>query len=309
MNRRISQREKYYGVAAAALVTIVWSGWFIISKWGVANSLTNPDILLLRFATASAVVSPLLLRYKLAEIPAIFRPQVMLVSLAVGVPYVWLSLTGLEEASTAQAGVLVNGCLPIFTLVLLYFVASNKPSMAQVIGSGIILLGNVILITGNESVGGLSLGAFGYPQMLLLGASLCMAIYTLGNVTWNIKLQEIMIVAPITNLGVTSVVWLAAGGWQASAIASAPLGESLLQALYQGVLVSVIVLWLMGTSLKYISGQAFALIMALVPIITPFLAFITLGEGLSVAIIGGAALCVIGIAVVNTTRRPPHRRN
>lgn len=300
MNNITPQQGKYYGVAAAAMVTIVWSGWFIISKWGVAHSLTNPDILLLRFATASAVVAPLLLRYKLAEIPRIFRPQVVLVSLAVGVPYVWLSLTGLEEASTAQAGVLVNGCLPIFTLVLLYFVASNKPSLAQIIGSGIILLGNVILIAGNEDIAGFT---FGYPQLLLLGASVCMAIYTVGNVTWNIQLKEIMIAAPITNLAATMVVWLLAGGIEASAIATAPLGESLLQALYQGVLVSIIVLWLMGTSLKYISGQAFALIMALVPIITPFLAFITLGETLSAAIIGGATLCVIGIAVVNTTRR------
>ncbi len=301
MNNPTNQKSKYYGIAAALIVVMVWSGWFIISKWGVTNSLTNADILLLRFSTASAIVLPFLLRYKMAEIPGLFRPQVIFVSLSVGVPYVWLNFTGLEQASTAQAGVLVNGCLPIFTLILLYFAMGNKATWLQIVGSGIILLGNLALVVGDGNLLNLS---FGYPQVLLLCASLCMAIYTVGNVMWKIKLREIMIVAPIINLCFILPLWFGQPLLgQESAIATAPLSESILQASYQGVLVSVIVLWLMGTALKHISGQAFALIMALVPIITPFLAFATIGEALSPAIIGGAVLCVIGIIVVNLSPR------
>lgn len=291
-------------MAAAFTVVLVWSGWFIISKWGVTHSLTNADILLLRFTTASIIILPFLWRYKMSEIPSLFRPQVIFVSLSVGVPYVWLSLTGLEQASAAQGGVLINGCLPIFTLLLLYFAMGNKPTLVQIIGGGLILAGNFTLILGGGDIFNFH---FGYPQLFLLSASLCIAIYTVGNVMWNIKLREIMIVAPITNLVVTLPIWLAqgrvSGFTQESAIATAPLSESLLQASYQGILVSVIVLWLMGTALKYIGSQTFALIMALVPIVTPFLAFIMLGESLSQAIIGGAVLCVIGIVVVNLSRR------
>ncbi|MCH9664620.1 MAG: DMT family transporter [Gammaproteobacteria bacterium] len=281
---------KYYGIAAAIIVVFIWSGWLIISKWGVTHSLTNRDILLLRFVTASTIVLPFLARYKLSEIAGLFRPQVILVSLSVGVPYVWLSFAGLEVISTAQSGVLINGCFPIFTILLFSFLLGNKPTWMQLVGIALILGGNIMLIIDEGDA-----ITFRYEQFFLLGASLCMAIYTVGNILWSIKLREIMIVAPVTNLIVILPLWL----MHDSAIATSPIGESLLQASYQGVLVSVIVLWLMGTALKYISGQIFSLIMAMVPIIAAFLAFFILKEPLTPAIIAGALLCVLGIISVN----------
>lgn len=285
-----TRKQLYIGVAAAVAVTLVWAGWFIISKWGVTHSLTNADILLLRFATASAVISLLLFGYKRAEIPGLFRPQVILVSLGVGVPYVWLSLTGLEQASTAQGGVLVNGCMPIFTLCLLYLVTRIKPNLLQIGGIALILGGNIVLIADQGEI-----FSFGYPQLALLGASLCIALYTVGTKVWDVKLREIMIVSPLINLVATLPLWLSSE----SNIAQAPLSESLLQASYQGILVSVIVLWLMGTALKYITARLFSLIMAMVPISTAILAFFTLGEALTLYILAGAVLCVFGIVAIN----------
>ena len=51
-------RRSQLGIAAILTVVMIWSGWIIVSSWGVHQSLTSWDITFLRFTTAAIVTAP-----------------------------------------------------------------------------------------------------------------------------------------------------------------------------------------------------------------------------------------------------------
>lgn len=276
------------GVAAAATVMMIWSGWLVISRWGVTQALTNADILLLRFGSATLIVLPLFVWFGWRTAIKKFRPWTILAGLACGIPYVWLSFIGLEVSPTASAGVIVNGSLPVFTLILLLAMRQAHPTRFQFAGIGLIVIANVALVM--EDLG---ISLFTYGTLLAAGFSL--AIYTTVVKLAKIEAADIILVGPIVNFAVIAAVWLNLE----TALTVAPVTEIALQALYQGVLVSVAALWLMSYSLKHISPYTFSLIMAMVPTIAAVLAFLLLGESLTMFVLSASVLCTIGIIVFN----------
>ena len=53
------QRNLIIGVAAAVSVVFFWSGWILVSRFGVVNSLTPFDVAGLRFGVAGLLVLPM----------------------------------------------------------------------------------------------------------------------------------------------------------------------------------------------------------------------------------------------------------
>ncbi|MCL2459371.1 MAG: hypothetical protein FWF31_11140 [Desulfobulbus sp.] len=88
----------------------IWSGWIIISRYGVHTDLQPADITLLRYWTALLTAATFAARCHWR----LFRLwQYLVVGLGVGFPYTMLSCYGLTIVRAAHAGVVVNGLLPI----------------------------------------------------------------------------------------------------------------------------------------------------------------------------------------------------
>lgn len=277
------------GLCAALSVLFFWSGWLVISRWGVTSTLSNSDILLLRFGTATFFTLPFALWGRsISQLKALFNHRTIIAGLACGVPYVWLCFIGLEISVAANAGVVINGSIPIFTLLIMWGLTRQSPALAQFPGIFLILAGNVVVLAGDPASSWLS-------YILLLGAGCLLSFYSSLTKIWEVPAKDLILVAPTTNLIVILPLWYLAP----SQILQAPWSEILIQAGYQGILVSILVLWLMSFSLKHISSYSFAFIMALVPLFAAFLAHFTLGEPLTAYILGGAALCTVGIIVLN----------
>ncbi len=133
---------------AAGLVVCIWSGWITLSRLGVQTALSPFDITLLRFSTAAIITLPFSLRYNWSKVK--WR-QVLIVALGCGFPYTLFSFIGLQSIKAANAGVLVNGMLPIFGLFFILFWFKEKVSTLKIIAIVILLFANLNLSIGSTA--------------------------------------------------------------------------------------------------------------------------------------------------------------
>ncbi|WP_022943102.1 DMT family transporter [Psychromonas hadalis] len=276
--------NKISGLLAGLMVVVIWSGWIIISKWGLSRALTVWDITGIRFATAGLTVFAYALLSKF-PLKSLFNVPIITCSLACGTFYVCAGLIGLQMSDAANTGVVINGTLPIMCATLLYFWNKTRLNISQYIGIVLILAANFLLFT---SSGGATLAAL----LWLLLATLFMAFYSISMKMWKIELKQIMIAVPLINALFFTPIWY----FLPSNIVNAPVYEIMLQVGYQGIVVSIIALFFMTYAITKLGAVSASTIMALVPIVSAFLATIFLQQEITFQVGLSIIVCSLGIA-------------
>ena len=276
--------NKITGLLAGLTVVMIWSGWIIISKWGVSHALTVWDVTGIRFVTAGTIVSIYALLSK-TSLKALFTWPIIICSLCCGTFYVCASLIGLLISDAANTGVIINGTLPIMCAVILFVWKKGRLNRAQSFGVLLILLANALLFT---SSGGATLSAL----LWLLLAAFFIAFYSVSMKIWAINIKTIMISVPLINALFFTPIWY----FLPSHITVAPLNEIVLQGFYQGIVVSICALFCMTYSINKLGAVSASTIMALVPIVSVLLAMVFLDQQLSLQMAISIVICSVGIA-------------
>jgi len=276
--------NKISGLLAGLVVVMIWSGWIIVSKWGLSRALTVWDVTGIRFVTAGIVV---LIYALLSKFPlkSLFTLPVIACSLACGTLYVCAGLIGLLMSDAANTGVIINGTLPIMCACILYVWNKTRLTTPQYIGVILILIANFLLFT---SSGGATVSAL----LWLLLATLFMAFYSISMRMWGIKLSTIMISVPLINALFFTPIWY----FLPTHIMSAPISEIVLQAFYQGIIVSIVALFFMTYAINKLGAVSSSTIMALVPIVSAFLATLFLEQEITFQVGISIVICSLGIA-------------
>src|SRR6185437_7542960 len=113
---------------------------------------------------------------------------------------------------------------------------------------------------------------------------------------WNIQTDVMIISVPWTNAIVFFPIWLL---FAPSALRHAGASEILLQVLYQGVLVSVIALYLMTHAIHALGSVTASTFMGLVPVVAAGLALVILHEPISALTAIAVITCSVGIVFYN----------
>ena len=276
--------DKVTGLLAGLTVVMIWSGWIIISKWGISRSLTVWDVTGIRFLTAGSIVLIYALLSK-TSIKALFTPRIILCSLCCGSFYVCASLIGLLMSDAANTGVIINGSLPIMCAAIVFVWKKVRLNNAQYVGVFLILLANVLLFT---STGGATLSALFW----LLIAAFAIAFYSVSMKVWGLNLKTVMIAVPLINALFFTPIWILLP----SHISVAPIDEILLQGVYQGIVVSIIALFCMTYSINKLGAVSASTIMALVPIVSVLLAMVFLEQLMTLQMLISIIVCSVGIA-------------
>ncbi|GLS91847.1 hypothetical protein GCM10007916_29170 [Psychromonas marina] len=276
--------NKISGLLAGLAVVMIWSGWIIVSKWGLSRALTVWDVTGIRFATAGSIV---LLYAIIARHPlkSIFTLPVIICSLCCGVLYVGAGLIGLLMSDAANTGVIINGTLPILCAAILFIWKKVRLNRPQYLGVLLILVANTLLFT---SSGGATLAAL----LWLLVAAFFLAFYSISMKVWGINLKTIMISVPVINALFFTPIWF----FLPSNLASAPVNEILLQGFYQGIVVSICALFFMTYSINKLGAVSASTVMALVPIMSALLAMLFLEQQITFQVGISIVICSIGIA-------------
>lgn len=283
-----TSRRKQLGIAAILSVVMIWSGWIIVSSWGVHQNLTSWDITFLRFTTAALVTVPLLYR-KRKNLLSIFNIKVALCALGCGFPYTMASFFGLSSSPAQNVGVIVNGLLPLLVAAISYFWVKQRISKAKLFGIALIALANALILFEG---GGTNLGG----SFFLFCAALFLASYTVSMRVWHISVDVMIVAVPWINALLFFPIWLFAP----KGIYMATMNEIFLQILYQGVLVSVVALFLMTYAIHSIGSVTSSTFMGIVPVVAAILAFIILHEPFSLRTAFSIVACSVGIVTYNS---------
>jgi len=282
--------EKHFIILAyiaAAIVVCIWSGWITISRMGVQTVLSAADITMLRFATAAFFTLPLAINYDWGKI---CWYKMLIISLGVGFPYTMFSFMGLQFVKAADAGVLINGLIPVISAILICCVsAKNTISYKKWLAILLILIANTVMM--GASLTNQFSHLIGYFFLIL--AAFFYSCNIVGTKIWGVTSGDVIAFVPVVNAILFFPIWL----FSTQNIQQATLEDIFIQAGYQGIIVSIIALFMITFAIKHIGPLVVALFMALVPILTAILGYSFLGEKLSYLEVFGIILCSFGLFI------------
>lgn len=282
----ISSRS--FAILGAVGVVFIWSHWIIISRIGVHSKLSPIDISLLRFGTATILTAPFWLRYDWSKVN-IWKS--ILVALGTGFPYTLLSFYGLQSAKAAKAGVLINGLLPVFGAILAILWIKSKLQAQQILGISIVILANALMLWGSGF--NISQTTQFWGVLFLILASVCYSFYMASVKAWGFNFNDVIAQVPLINtlflipIALIFPSHLSEARWQ----------DILLQSSYQGLVVTIGAGILVTNAIQKLGAVTTSLFIAFVPAVTAILAFMYLGEALTIIEAISIGLCTIGIFV------------
>jgi drug/metabolite transporter (DMT)-like permease len=196
----------------------------------------------------------------------------LILSAGTGIPYVLLSIGGLAFAPATHAAIIVPGGVPLFNAVFSRWFERNRPSLLYRCGLYLILAG--ILMIGWDLW---SIHAQSYLKgdLLFLCASECYTWYTIAARSWNIAPLDAAVVVNVISFIFYLPVYIFIIG---SHFENAPIGDIALQAVYQGIITSIIVVMALTYTVKILGSTVAAAFIALVPVLAALLAMSLLGE-------------------------------
>lgn len=259
------------GAAFGITAVSIWAGWMAVTRIGVTTSLDAWDIAALRFGLAGLVLLPVVWRQGLA-LNALGWPRLLILVSGAGAPYALIAAQGLRFASAADAGALIPGVMPLFVALLAAAFLGERFNARRKLGLVLIFAGIVCIAGASLLAGGLARSG---GHALFLGAAFLWACFTVIMRRARLApLHATALVAVGSLIGYVPAYLLIAG----KHIVDAPIADVALQALYQGLLATVVSLTLFGRAVAILGASSGAAFGALVPAMAALLAIPLLGE-------------------------------
>jgi drug/metabolite transporter (DMT)-like permease len=306
---------KTIGLAAAVITVTIWSAFIVIARASVKGALTPFDIALARIIGASLVLAPMgawLVRRdrSVSAVPGEpgagassffgLSPLSLRVTAVCGVfggfGYAALAYSGFFYAPAAHASVLMPGSLPLWTTLLAALILQVRITPVRALGLAFIICGD-LLVGGASLLRAFDGGEVWKGDLLFMTAALCWSTYSV--LARCHALDAVRATVAITVFALFSYVplysLLLALGALKSHLLTAPIGEAVFQALFQGV-GSVAISGITFTKMiQYYGPVRSTMITALVPGLSALGAVIFLGEPLYWNLLAGLACVTFGI--------------
>lgn len=282
------------GLIFASVSVLIFSGWFVVTRYTVTHQLRVWDVAALRFGAGAVLLAPILLRQRL---PARAWLEGLLYAVLWGAPFVLLVALGLQRTTAAQASSIVPALMPVIAGLISWCLTRQRPSMSTVLSYLAILTGLIVLVASRPAAGS-AIDAVGYAALVL--AALGWAIYSVRFRSSRLTALESAALICFWSAIVFIPVYVVLG---LSRLSQASTQEIAYQLVYQGILMSCVALFAYNQAIAALGSGAAAAMMALVPVLATLLAIPVLHEYPSLP--GTAAIAVIAIGVVVAAKPAP----
>ena len=283
------------GWIAVVATICIWTGFILVSRAGGKGVLTGWDVTALRFGVGALIAVFFLHRVTLPPLKVI-----ALFSLFGGIGYAVTVYSAFRMAPAAHAAVLMPGALPFATAAIAWLWLKQAPSRAQRIALGFVFAGIVLTAADTLSNGAQITGLQMLGDALFLCGSSSWATFTLLLRRYPVTPLTATVITTLGSALVYLPLWWL---FLPSTLNQAPLGEILMQAVYQGVLVVFVAMLLYTLAVRHLGPQTVALLMAVVPGLSALAAVPLLGEPLSLLALAGLAAVTAG-AVLGARQAP-----
>ncbi len=233
----------FFGLAAVC----VWATWISITRLGVTTSLSVCDLTMLRFATAGILLAPVVIRKGWA-LDRLGWPRLLVLVSGAGAPYVLVASSGLRFAP---------GVMPLFVALLAALLLKEKFSAHRKVGYALIAVGvfaivgaTALAVKGDQTEG----------HLLFLTAAFMWACYAI--VLRQSQLDPLH-AAALVAAGSCILYLPYYFATQGAHAFDAPLRDLAFQAVFQGVVVSILALFFFGKGITLLGASAGALLLEL----------------------------------------------
>jgi drug/metabolite transporter (DMT)-like permease len=284
-----------FGLAAAS----IWAGWSVITRLAVTTRLDAWDIAALRFGAAGLLLSPVLMRRGLARDRLGWLGLAAIIA-GLGAPYALAAAGGLHFAPASDQGALNPGCMPLFVALIVAIVLRERLSGARKLGLSSIMVGALIIVGGHGwSAAWNSSRTLG--DALFLVAAFLSACFTVAMLQAKLDPLHAAALVSTGSLVIYLPIYLAFFG---ARLAQLPLADIAVQALFQGVVVTIVSLLLYGRAVAILGASGGSAFGALVPALSALFAIPLLGEWPKETDWTGIVLISAGVYLASGGRLP-----
>ena len=192
-----------------------------------------------------------------------------------GAPYALVAAAGLRLAPAAELSALNPGCIPLFVAALAWAFARENIPAAQSAGLALIVIAAVLLIAANAADGEGWTSSRVFGAMLSLLAAFMWAVFTIVMRRADLDPLHAAALVSTGSLVIYLPIYVA---WRGATLAQVQLVELATQAIFQGVLVTVVSLLLYGRALVLLGAARGAAFASLVPALSALIAIPLLNE-------------------------------
>jgi len=291
----ITSRRTLSGAVWAVVAITIWTGSLVMLRLGVTTTLNPYDLTTLRFGVAALILAPVALRRDFGTAGPGLAGSAALV-LTFGAPYLLLIALALETAPAAAAGALNPGVMAITSVLLGRLIAGDRIGAARRTGLAVTAMG-IALFTWLG-------GSIAPGHLILVGTGAMWASYALIVRRAAIPALHATAIVAVGSAIFYLPVYLTALPRQ---LFTAPPADILVQAGFQGVLVSVVAIYAFNRSTELLGPVAGATLPALIPVVTLGLGVAFTGETAGAGESASALLVALGVALVLVARNPLRR--
>ena len=284
------------GAACTALVVLLFSSFTLVSRLGLTGAFSVLDLATLRFGIGGALLLPVFVRFGLAGLSL---PRAAGLAVFGGIGFALLAYAGFRRVPSSHAAVLLHGALPFFGALCGALILGQSFTRRLRLAIGVIALGIVAIGAARVQTDALVESLVG--DALLLAASASWSVYGALLARWRVDARAAAALVAALSLVMLGTYLLAAE--QPPHVASIPGLAA--QALFQGVLIGVVSLFVYSQAVRSLGATTVALATAAVPPVTALGAIPLLGEWPGALEWTGVALALAGttIALYPPTRK------
>jgi drug/metabolite transporter (DMT)-like permease len=285
-----SKRAIPIGLAFGLAAAMAWGAQAVVARSGTVAGYSPLDLAALRYIAAGLVLAPFAWRARDA-LGAIGLPRLLVIAVTGGAGNALLFSWGLVHAPASHGGTIAPITAAIMGAVLGIPLLNEWPTRGRVLAIAVIAGG--VLLIGWDGIGGAHPGAW-RGDLILLAAGTSWAAFTLLLRRWRVPalagnaavccLSAVLLVPP----------WLVLG---MGAVPSQPIGMSLLQMVFQGLIASALATTLYARAGELLGATRTACLTTLVPVMALLLSVLVLGEPLGMAQLAGVTIAVSAMLV------------
>jgi drug/metabolite transporter (DMT)-like permease len=259
------------GALCAIGTILIWAGWLVAMRVGMAANLGVLDLIALRFAVAGTLLLPVVLRRGWA-LDRLRWPGLIALIVGGGAAYNLSVGAGLIFAPVSHASAFTQGILPLTTAIVAAVMLKEKLPQSRKLGIALIISGAVTI----AGVSALALGRQSIGHLILVSATILWATYSVVLRRSRLDGLHATAIAAVASCMVYLPIYLAFVG--PHRLLAAPWQEILWQGAYQGVATALVSMVLYGYAIALIGPSASAAFISLGPVIAALLAIPILHE-------------------------------
>ena len=280
---RLSARAQGYFFLLTTMC--IWGGFTLTARLNAIWQISAWDIVALRFSLAFLILMPILIYRK--EASFLLKKESFILAMIGGVVYCLFAYSAFHYAPTAHAAIFLNGCIPLCTAVMAYFLMNQAFDKHTWISLSIMIAVLCLMSVLMYQETGV---AFGAGDVLFFISAILWGIFTVLLRKYQLSAWQAMCGVAIWSAVVYVPIYLL---FLPKNLTVPEPHHLLFQTLFHGVFVVIIATLTYVEAIKRLGAFKAGSITNLAPFIAAILAVPLLNETLSLAMVCG----LIGMAI------------